>query len=120
NVAIFAIVHSVLLRPLPVPDSENIVLMSNRYPKAGVGEQFISSLGDYFDRRERVTALTEQAAFRFANETIYIGGTGQRDTTMIGTTSAACSQEQRFNRCRRKLMRSMPPIWRSSPSSKRF
>jgi FtsX-like permease family protein len=37
NVAIFAIVHSVLLRPLPVPDSENLVLMSNRYPKAGVG-----------------------------------------------------------------------------------
>jgi hypothetical protein len=39
NVAIFAIVNSVLLRPLPVPNSEEIVLMSNRYPKAGVGEQ---------------------------------------------------------------------------------
>ena len=49
NVAIFAIVNSVLLRPLPVPDSQDIVLMSNRYPKAGVDEQFISSSGYYFD-----------------------------------------------------------------------
>jgi hypothetical protein len=61
NVAIFAIANSVLLRPLPVPDSQDIVLMSNRYPKAGVGEQFINSSGDYFDRREKVTALAEQA-----------------------------------------------------------
>ncbi|HWZ77599.1 MAG TPA: ABC transporter permease [Candidatus Sulfotelmatobacter sp.] len=87
NVAIFAIVHSVLLRPLPVPNSENIVLMSNRYPKAGVGEQFISSSGDYFDRRERVTALTEQAAFRFSNETIDIDGTAQREKAMTATPS---------------------------------
>jgi putative ABC transport system permease protein len=49
NVAIFAIVNSVLLRPLPVPDSQDIVLMSNRYPKAGADEQFISSSGYYFD-----------------------------------------------------------------------
>ena len=36
NVAIFAIVNSVLLRPLPVPDSEEIILMSNRYPPESV------------------------------------------------------------------------------------
>jgi putative ABC transport system permease protein len=47
NVAIFAIVNSVLLQPLPVPNAQEIVLMSNRYPKAGVGEQNISSSGDY-------------------------------------------------------------------------
>ncbi len=35
NVVIFAIVNSVLLRPLPVPNAKAIVLMSNRYPKAG-------------------------------------------------------------------------------------
>ena len=32
NVAIFAIVNSVLLRPLPVPHSQDIALMANRYP----------------------------------------------------------------------------------------
>ena len=34
--ATFAIVHSVLLRPLPGPNADAIVLMSNQYPKAGV------------------------------------------------------------------------------------
>jgi len=85
NVAIFAIVNSVLLRPLPVPDSQDIVLMSNRYPKAGVGEQFISASGDYFDRREKVTALAEQAAFRFSNETIDINGAAEREMVMTAT-----------------------------------
>jgi hypothetical protein len=87
NVAIFAIVNSVLLRPLPVPNSAEIVLMSNRYPKAGVGEQFISSSGDYYDRREKVTALDEQAEFRFVNETIEINGTAQRVRAMMATPS---------------------------------
>src|SRR4051794_23402235 len=36
NTATFAIVNSVLLRPLPVPESDRILLMSNQYPKAGV------------------------------------------------------------------------------------
>lgn len=87
NVAIFAIVNSVLLRPLPVPDSQEIILMSNRYPKAGVGHQFTSSSGDYFDRREKVTALTEQADFRFSAVTIDLNGTAQREKAMKATPS---------------------------------
>src|SRR5258707_4933577 len=70
NVAIFAIVNSVLLRPLPVPDSQDIVLMSNRYPKAGVGEQFISSSGDYFDRRVKVSAPASHARFPLFHPTL--------------------------------------------------
>jgi predicted permease len=61
--------------------------MSNRYPKAGVGEQFISSSGDYFDRREKVTALAEQADFRFSDETIDLNGTAEREKTMTATPS---------------------------------
>ena len=87
NVAIFAIVNSVLLRPLPIPDSNRIVLMSNRYPKAGVGNQLISSSGDFFDRREKVTALGEQALFKFSNETIDINGATQREKAMTATPS---------------------------------
>ncbi len=87
NVAIFAIVNSVLLRPLPIPDSERIVLMSNRYPKAGVGNQFISSSGDFFDRREKVTALADQALFKFSNETIDMNGAAQREKAMTATPS---------------------------------
>jgi hypothetical protein len=50
NTAIFAVVNSVLLRPLPGPNAGNIVLMSNLYPKAGVVYDTESSAPDYFDR----------------------------------------------------------------------
>jgi hypothetical protein len=59
--ATFAIVHSVLLRPLPGPNADAIVLMSNQYPKAGVTDQSVSSVADYYDRLRVVTALEEQA-----------------------------------------------------------
>lgn len=61
--------------------------MSNRYPKAGVAYQFISSSGDYFDRREKVTALAEQADFRFDDQTIDINGAAQRQKAMKTTPS---------------------------------
>ena len=87
NVAIFAIVNSVLLRPLPVPKAQDIVLMANRYPKAGVGELNTSSPGDYYDRMENVAALPEQAEFRFVNQTIDINGAAERVTEMTATPS---------------------------------
>ena len=31
NTATFAVVNSVLLRPLPVPDARSVLLMANRY-----------------------------------------------------------------------------------------
>ena len=36
NTALFAIVDSVVLKPLPIPDAHSILLMANQYPKAGV------------------------------------------------------------------------------------
>jgi putative ABC transport system permease protein len=87
NVAIFAIVNSVLLRPLPIPKAQDMVLMSNEYPKAGVVNIDQSSSGDYFDRMAKVTALGEQAAFRSADQTITISGTPQRVVGMIATPS---------------------------------
>src|SRR5260370_29205960 len=91
NVAIFAIVNSVLLRPLPVPGSQDIVLMSNRYPKAGVGEQFISSSGDYFDRREKITALRENSTFLVFQSSASI-------TSTMGLESAIMSTPLHFTR----------------------
>ena len=87
NVAIFAIVNSVLLRPLPVPNAQQIVLMSNRYPKAGVPDQYISSSGDYYDRLKDVTALQDQAEVRCADQTLTINGMPQQAKGMIATPS---------------------------------
>ena len=36
NLAIFAVINSILLRPLPFPESERLVTIFNTYPKAGV------------------------------------------------------------------------------------
>ena len=35
NIALFSIVYSVLLRPLPVPRADRLVLLYNSYPRAG-------------------------------------------------------------------------------------
>jgi hypothetical protein len=77
NTATFAIVNSVLLRPLPVPHADSILLMSNQYPKAGVGPSHNSASGDYYDRLREVTVFQEQALFRFQNETLMIGDASQ-------------------------------------------
>lgn len=87
NSTIFAIVHSVLLRPLPVPDADAIVLMANRYPKAGVGDLNTSSVGDLYDRLRAVPALGEQALFRQADQTVEIGGMPEELPGMAVTPS---------------------------------
>ena len=66
NTATFAVVNSVLLRPLPVPDARSILLMANRYPKAGADFGYNSASGDYYDRLRDVHVFSEQALFRTA------------------------------------------------------
>ncbi|MGH9794519.1 MAG: ABC transporter permease [Candidatus Acidiferrales bacterium] len=87
NAATFAIVNSVLLRPLPVPESDAILLMSNRYPKAGVPVFNWSSVPDYYDRRRDVDVFEEQAMFNFRGQTLELNGIPERITSMAATPS---------------------------------
>ncbi len=87
NTAIFAIVNSVLLRPLPVPEAERILLLSNRYPKAGAGDLNQASVADYYDRRREMPAFEEQALFDTVGRTLEIGGSAERVTGMMATPS---------------------------------
>ena len=64
NAALFSVVRGVLLKPLAVPDSDQIVLAGNAYPGAGVDEPIGAAVPDYFDRLGAVTAFSEQAIFR--------------------------------------------------------
>ena|SRR5437773_11225551 len=50
NTALFSVVEHVLLRPLPFPDADRIVLIANQYPGAGVDIGGASSAPDYYDR----------------------------------------------------------------------
>ncbi len=85
NTALFAIVNSVVLRPLPVPEANSILLMSNEYPKAGVIGLNSSSSGDYYDRLKEVTVFESQAVFRQRDQTVEVNALPQRIHAMVVT-----------------------------------
>jgi len=87
NTALFAIVNSVVLQPLPVPEANSILLMANEYPKAGVTGTNSSSSGDYFDRMREMTAFESQAMFRQRDQTVELNGLPQRMRGMVVTPS---------------------------------
>src|ERR1700730_12729544 len=87
NTALFTIVNSVLLQPLPVPGADAIVLMRNQYPKAGVRDLNYSAVGDYYDRMRVVTAFQEQAMFKDAAYTLNENGGAERVDGMAATPS---------------------------------
>ncbi len=69
NVAIFAVVDGVLLKPLPFDQSAQLVTIHNAYPGAGVT---VASNGvpDYYDRLQAVPALESLAMYRQTGFTI--------------------------------------------------
>ena len=87
NAALFAIVNSVVLRPLPIADAHSILLMSNEYPKAGAFNTNNSSSGDYFDRMKEMPAFESLAVFRQRNQTIELNGAPEQVTGMVVTPS---------------------------------
>src|SRR5262249_16622998 len=88
NIAIFTIVNSVLLRPLPVSESGRIVFISNQYPGAGVPEIWSVGVPDYLDRRRQMTNVFEQdAMFRSEDQTVDVNGTPERMKGMRVTPS---------------------------------
>src|SRR5215813_10783037 len=88
NTAIFTIVNAVLLSPLPVPESKNILIMANQYPNAGAADSTNSGVPDYYDRLKAVTAFEEQALYNFqGGGTIDINGTPEQISGMSATPS---------------------------------
>jgi predicted permease len=87
NTAIFAVVNSVLLRPLPFANADRFVTMDNRYPGAGV-EIGSNGVPDYYDRLAQTTVFEEIALYRSTGVTI--GGQGseaERITSVPATPS---------------------------------
>jgi putative ABC transport system permease protein len=78
NAALFSIVYHVLLEPLPLPESNRIVLMGNAYPGAGASVGGSSAVPDYFDRLRDMDVFEEQAAYGGGNQSIDQHGTPVR------------------------------------------
>jgi len=81
NLTIFAVIDSVLLRPLPFPQPERLVTVFNTYPKAGV-ERDGSSVTNYYERRGHISAFTSLAIYRYGTEIIGEPGATEREQTM--------------------------------------
>jgi predicted permease len=73
NLSIFAVIDSVLVRPLPFPESDRLVTMFNTYPKAGI-ERSAASLANYYERRGKLSAFFDIAVMR--QGTAIVGETG--------------------------------------------
>jgi predicted permease len=86
NTAIFSVVRSVLLKPLPVPEADRLVLVYNSYPNAGA-ERAGAAVPDFFDRLRDVTALDAQSMFRRTGVTLGAETGAERLTAVAATPS---------------------------------
>ena len=86
NTALFSIVHSVLLEPLPVPESERLVYLYNSYPRAGA-ERGGSGVPDYLDRVKWMQAFQALALYNIRNRSTGESGRPERVLAMNVTPS---------------------------------
>src|SRR5438034_7857698 len=78
NLAIFAVINSILLRPLPFPESDRLVTIFNTYPKAGV-ENDGSSITNYYERRGNIPAFSSLSMYMERAETVGDPGSMQQE-----------------------------------------
>lgn len=81
NLTIFAVIDSVLLRPLPFPEPERLMMIYNTYPKAGVDRDG-SSITNYYERRGRIPAFSSLSIYNYATEIVGEPGSTERLETM--------------------------------------
>jgi predicted permease len=86
NTAMFGIVRSVLMKPLPFSGSERMVLLYNSYPNAGA-PRVGTAVPDYFDRQSAVPALDQQGIFRNEGMTFGDANGAERLSTFRATPS---------------------------------
>ncbi len=78
NLAIFAVIDSILLRPLPFPHADRLVSIHNTYPKANV-EDDGSSLTNYYERRGHIPAFSSLSIYMERAETVGDPGSMQQE-----------------------------------------
>jgi len=85
NVAIFSVVNTVLLRPLPFHDPGHLVMLWESLPGIGYGQLGTSS-GEYLDYRDHNRVFSGIAGYK--NDTANLTGSGQPERIHITQASA--------------------------------
>ena len=62
NVAVFAVVEAVLLRPLPYANADDLVILNHRDKRTGITKEYIA-IGDYVDLVAKQSAFESIAAY---------------------------------------------------------
>ena len=87
NVAIFAVVNAVLLRPLPLPDAERLVILRHAAPGLAQLEELPLSDALYFLYAEEVRTLDSVAAYREEQ----VSFTGPENPQRVAASSVTAS-----------------------------
>jgi len=80
NTAIFAVVNSVLLKPLPFPEPERLATIFNSYPGAGA-VRASNGVPDYYDRLAQTSVFEDIGMYR--TQGVTIGGQGRGDVERV-------------------------------------
>ena len=86
NTAIFSVVRTVLLDPLPYPNADRLVTIFNSYPGAGAARAS-NGIPDYFIRREQVESFEALAQYQGWGHTVGDAGDTERERSMRVTAS---------------------------------
>ena len=86
NTAIFSVINSVILRPLPYPEPDRLVEIFNAYPNAGV-PRAANGVPDYFDRKKETDIFEEVTLYQGRSFNVGVEGSPARITGMAATPS---------------------------------
>ncbi|HEV3199447.1 MAG TPA: ABC transporter permease [Bryobacteraceae bacterium] len=81
NVAVFAVVEAVLLRPFPYPEAGRLVILNHRDRRTGITKEFIA-IGDYVDLAQRQTSFQSLSAYGGGQATVFGFGEPFRATAL--------------------------------------
>ena len=84
NLAIFGVINSILLKPLPFPNAGQLVTIYNTYPKAGVLNDG-ASIANYYERRGNIPAFSSLSIWMERSEVV--GEPGSTEQMSVIRTS---------------------------------
>ncbi len=85
NILIFAVVDAVLLRPLPFPEPDRLVIVTKDYPGAGL-TRMDCSLPNYYDWRKGIPGFASTSAIR--SDSVIVGNAGSTSRVLCERATA--------------------------------